>query len=252
MSDESGTPVKHTSCQGGVLTKPFRRNSRGLVLPPRSNIHSSEMLVPYAPRKAPKKNQLVPTGKVPEQVKQYVKAQLSVALEPNHYDKSGSNPITPVIAPAVMNLIPVVNREGECVNMTSVRFSWTLTDGSSTALNTSEARVIVFEWKALRLPTASDILETLTGAAIVNSPHRFTMRQFYRIISDEKVLLNPNCAVGKSECRDIKLGGVKKRFDDGAVPPETLGLLYFLAVSDDATINAPVFNYNVRTVFTDA
>lgn len=211
------------------------------------------MLVPYTgPRKAKKAQLTVTTGKVPDQVKQYVKSQLAVALEPNTHDIAGSNPITPTIQPSAMNNVLATQREGSCVNMTSIRFSWTLEDGSSTALNTSQARIIVFEWKALSVPTSADILETLTGAAIVNSPHRFTTRQFYRIISDEKMLLNPNCAVGRSECREFKLGGVKKRFDDAGLPATTLGLIYFLAVSDDATLNAPVFNWSSRTIFTDA
>jgi hypothetical protein len=208
-------------------------------------------LVPYTPKRAPRKGQLT-TRKVPEQVKQYVKSQFTRALELNFYDKSGSFGAAPTLQPGVMNLIPVANREGECVNFENVRFAYSLYDGSSTPVYTVNARVIVFEWKALRLPISTDILE-LTGASqVVNSPYRFTMRQFYRILYDKKVQINPSCAVGKTDVVDFKLKGKKVRFDDGVVPPETLGLLYYWVLSDDATVNQPLFNFTIRTTYTDA
>jgi hypothetical protein len=189
---------------------------------------------------------------IPKGVKDYVKGQLTRALELNHYDTNGSFPATPTLQPQVMNIIPVANREGECVNMEKVRFSFFLEDGSATATYTAQARVIVFEWKALRLPTTADILETLGAAQIVNSPQRFTMRQFYRVLFDQKYSINPNCEVGPTVLREFNLRGVRKRFDDGVIPPQTLGLLYFLVVSDDLTVNAPTWNFNARVTYTDA
>lgn len=189
---------------------------------------------------------------MPAQLKEYVKSQLKTALEPAFYDKKGSFAITPTIQPSVMNLIPVANREGERVNMDHVRFSFTAYDGSAIATYTTTVRVLVFEWKALRLPTTQDILEDTAITQIIQSPHRFTMRQFYRVLFDQKYQIAQGSTPGVTAVKEFKLKGQAKRFDDGVVPPETLGLLYYLVVSEDASINQPLWNYSIRTVYTDA
>jgi hypothetical protein len=210
-------------------------------------------LVPYNPagRKKRAQNQVVAHKLAPE-VKQYVKSQLSNALELNFFDLRGSFQLNPTIAPLVMNLIPAGSREGEVVNMQHVRFSFSIFDGSALPVYTTNARMIVFEWKALRLPVAADILESTVAAGIIESAHRFTTRKFYRVIYDRKLQLNPSCAVGMTHICELKQKDAKKRFDDGVAPSQTLGLLYFLVVSSDATLNAPVLVYDVRTTFTDA
>lgn len=211
-------------------------------------------LVPYNPgnNRRTARNPPRREGKVPAQVKDYVKNQLKVALEPVFYDKQGSFPIPPTSQPSVMNLIPSANREGERVNMDHVRFSFTIYDGSAIATYTSTVRVLVFEWKALRLPTTNDILESTAITQIIQSPHRFTMRQFYRVLYDQKFQVAQGSAPGATVVKEFKLKGQAKRFDDGAVPPETLGLLYYLVVGEDATLNQPLWNYSIRTVYTDA
>jgi hypothetical protein len=211
------------------------------------------MLVVRKNTPARNNGQLVTTsGKVPEQLKQYVKAALGKQLELQKYDLGGQYPLTPLLNPFVMNLIPSANREGQVVNYDSIRFSWSLEDGGVTPVITYQARVLVFEWKSLSVPTAANILESPGAATGINSPYKFSHRQFYRIISDEVIMVNPNCAVGKHVTKIYKLGGSKKRYDDGVVPSATLGLMYVLAISDDPTINAPTWNYNIRTLFTDA
>jgi len=194
-------------------------------------------------------------GRVPANVKTYVQAQLGRKIEQRRFDTSGAFPASPTLAPTVVNNIPPANRDGEVVNFDEqhVRFTVAPSAAGFTTKGPVRFRYILFEWRPLSIPTTPDILETSTVASIINSPFRFTTRQFYRVLIDQVFSLHSNYKTVHDFQRVVKLKNQKVRFDDSVSPGDAVRLLYYLVVSDTATAaDQPGFNYNHRTLYTDA
>jgi len=197
---------------------------------------------------------VVPERKIPNQVKQYVKSQLEANTELRSSDVAGSFTVSPTTAPSAMNNIAAANRDGEVVHFQHVRVSWTLTAPNAHALvNVALVRFLVFEWKPISIPTSADILESATpSSSIINSPHRFTNRQFYKVLIDEILPVGDYDQSGHKLVRNLKWNR-KTRFNDGTAPASTMGLLYYLILSDQTVAaQQPLFHYAWRTTYTDA
>jgi hypothetical protein len=189
--------------------------------------------------------------KVPADVKQYVKAQLSQNVELRKLDQMGQFPVAPTSGTFALNLVPVASRDGEVVHSHRVRLAFTVEVGAGVSI-TQFLRCIVFRWKPLTKPTVADVLESTTAATIINSPHRFTTREFYTILSDQVLGLTPNSNLAaQTSVREYK-DDRKLRFSDAAVPAVTVGVMYVAWVSDETTAAQPVLNYNARQTYTDA
>lgn len=193
-------------------------------------------------------------GKVPANVKQYVDSQLKRTVELRKFDVVGQFGISPTVVPTVINNIPTANRQDEVVNFESLEVKLTLAiPVTFTLKGPAMVRYMVIEWKPLSIPTLNDILETVTPISIINSRHRLTTKQFYRVLIDETFQLFSSWQTAQKFQRTLNLGNKKVRFDDGVVPADAVGLLYYIAVSDQSVAGEqPLFNYSHRVTYTDA
>ena len=194
-----------------------------------------------------------PQRKVPEALKKYVQAQLSNSLESRWYDESGAFALSSAaVGPSpTMSLVPAVDRDGEVVHYTHQRFSFTI-GLDVTAPRAVRVRVLIFDWFPLSVPTVQDVLEDVTATNIVQSAHRFTTKQFYRMVQDHVFCLAP----GAGQTSVHKLCDMKNkrkvRFNDGVAPPAAMGLRYWAVCTDTPGTSFPTFAYYSRLEFTDA
>lgn len=202
-----------------------------------------------------KKNmQLVVYGpkKVPQQVKTYVHAQLTRNIELRKLDTSGGFPLTaPTAILTDTTRVPVANRDGLVVNFTKYRMAFSIITDPNAA-STTRVRILLVEWFPTSIPTAAQILESVTQPNVIQSAYNFGNRQFYRVIKDTVYALAPYA--GKTsvhESWDTKYSK-KVRYDDTAGAPISMGLRYWIACTDNVGAVFPHVAYYARAEFTDA
>lgn len=194
---------------------------------------------------------VVSNRKVPEQVKTYVKAQLTRALELTFYDIAGTMPLSAAaLGPSSLSTIPAASREGLVVNFERLRFSYTclMKPGGAATLR---FRVLIFDWLPISVPVVGDILEATSAGTIIQSPIAFRNRQFFRVVSDEVTCLNPGGVTSVHKSHVMKYNR-KVRFNDDAIPAKATGLRYWMVCTDLPAVADPSFAYHSRMEFTDA
>jgi hypothetical protein len=191
--------------------------------------------------------------KVPAEYKQYVKSQLTQHIELRKFDIYGGFPLTAVgLGPsASLSLVPLANRDGEVVNFVHQRLSITLlTDPNATT--TTRVRFMVFDWYPITVPTVADVLEDVTQPNIIQTAHRFTTRQFYRVVSDTVFCFAPFAGMTSAN-KVFELKNHRKvRYDDAIAPPAAMGLRYWIVCTDNVGLTFPFLSYASRLEFTDA
>lgn len=225
----------HPTCVSNALEK---HNNRTEKMPAKNNMQ----LVVARPQK-----------KVPDALKRYVQSQLTQNIELRKFDISGTFPLNAVgLGPsASLSLVPAVDRDGEVVNFHTQRLSITvLTDPNATM--TTRVRFMIFDWFPITVPTVSDVLEDVTQPNIIQSAHRFTTRQFYRVVSDQVYCLAPFAGM-TSFNKVFELKNHRKvRYDDAIAPPAAMGLRYWIICTDNIGAVYPALAYHARLEFTDA
>ncbi len=191
--------------------------------------------------------------KLPLQVKEYVKQQLHRNLELKKADTFGAFPLAVSSIGTLTNVSQAQGREGECINLQHLRFSWNLRVANTLPVGTvAKCRLVIFEWRPLSVPTPKDVLEDTTASNIIQSPYFFTNRQFYKVKYDRVMMLAVNDDSHQNVVVDMPLKDRLQRYDDSIAPPLTMGILYYVLATDTPGVNACVFSYYTRVTFTDA